>query len=80
MVPTCKNVAPYSPTFLNVGTMVNASQASCDPSSRKGQIKSNDLCSKPQWLRAQSDRRKGMKYKSLACPQMAADQNMDQRV
>ena len=24
MVPTCKNVAPYSPTPLNVGTMVNA--------------------------------------------------------
>ena len=24
MVPTCKNVAPYSPTSLNVGTMVNA--------------------------------------------------------
>ena len=23
MVPTCKNVAPYSPTPLNVGTMVN---------------------------------------------------------
>ena len=22
MVPTCKNVAPYSPTPLNVGTMV----------------------------------------------------------
>ena len=22
MVPTCKNVAPYSPTSLNVGTMV----------------------------------------------------------
>ena len=26
MVPTCKNVAPYSPTSLNVGTMVNAPQ------------------------------------------------------
>ena len=24
MVPTCKNVAPYSPTPLNVGRMVNA--------------------------------------------------------
>ena len=24
MVPTCKNVAPYSPTPLNVGTMVDA--------------------------------------------------------
>ena len=24
MVPTCKNVAPYSRTSLNVGTMVNA--------------------------------------------------------
>ena len=24
MVPTCKNVAPYSSTSLNVGTMVNA--------------------------------------------------------
>ena len=24
MVPTCKNVALYSPTPLNVGTMVNA--------------------------------------------------------
>ena len=24
MVPTCKNVAPYSPTSLNVETMVNA--------------------------------------------------------
>ena len=24
MVPTCKNVTPYSPTPLNVGTMVNA--------------------------------------------------------
>ena len=24
MVPTCKNVAPYSLTSLNVGTMVNA--------------------------------------------------------
>ena len=24
MVPTCKNVAPISPTPLNVGTMVNA--------------------------------------------------------
>ena len=24
MVPTCKNVAPYSPTSLNVGTIVNA--------------------------------------------------------
>ena len=23
MVPTCKNVAPYSRTSLNVGTMVN---------------------------------------------------------
>ena len=24
MVPTCENVAPYSPTSLNVGSMVNA--------------------------------------------------------
>ena len=24
ILPTCKNVAPYSPTSLNVGTMVNA--------------------------------------------------------
>ena len=24
MVPTCKNVAPYIPTSLDVGTMVNA--------------------------------------------------------
>ena len=41
------------------------SHASRDPSSRKGQVKSNiyiDLCSMPQWLHAQSDCRKGVNW------------------
>ena len=34
----------------------------------------------PQWLCAQSDYRKSVKYLLLAFPHMAADQSMDQRV